>query len=78
LSRIIKPENYNITGAKIKEYRLKQKMSQKILSAKLETYDILICRGSLSRIENCQRTVTDYELKALSEILNVPVERLLN
>ena len=49
-------------------------MSQQELSDKLETLAIYICRGSISRIEDMSRTVTDLELYGLSQILDVPLE----
>ena len=69
-------KEYNIVGSNVREYRLKLNMTQKELSEKLEIYGIWICRGSLSRLENKQRIVTDYELKALAEILKVPIKDL--
>lgn len=47
-----------------------------MLSNKLETLAIYICRGSISRIEDRQRTVTDIELYGLAEILGVSIENL--
>ena len=52
-----------------------EKMSQQQLSAKLETLAVYICRGSISRIEDGSRTVTDIELYGLSQILQVPIEK---
>ena len=49
-------------------------MSQQQLSDKLETLAIYICRGSISRIEDGSRTVTDIELYGLSQVLATPVE----
>ena len=40
----------------------------------LETLAIYICRGSISRIEDKTRTVTDLELYGLSQILDTPIE----
>ena len=34
---------------------------------------IYVCRGSISRIEDKQRTVTDIELYGLSQVFGVPV-----
>ena len=65
----------NLTGEKIKQYRKERKMSQQQLSAKLETLAVYICRGSISRIEDGSRTVTDIELYGLSQILQVPIEK---
>ena len=49
---------------------------QKQLSEKLETLAIYICRGSVSRIEDGSRTVTDIELYGLSLVLGVSIEAL--
>ncbi len=76
MARIVDYTAVNIVGDKVKKYRIERKLSQQELSDRLETYAIYICRGSVSRIENHQRTVTDCELKALSEILNVSIEEL--
>lgn len=53
-------------------------MSQKELSEKLETYAVYICRGSISRIEDQSRTVTDIELYAISKILQISIEELFD
>ena len=64
----------NITGGNIKRLREAAGLTQQELSAKLETRAIYVCRGSLSRIENGSRMVSDIELQAIAEILNVPIE----
>ena len=51
-----------MVGGKIRKLRMEQKMSQQTLSDRLETMAIYICRGSVSRIEDKQHTVTDIEL----------------
>lgn len=76
--RIVDYDVQNIVGDKIKKYRLEQKMSQKELSERLETYAVYICRGSISRIESHERTVTDFELRAMAKILRVSVEDLFD
>ena len=73
MARIIDYEAQNIIGDKLREYRLERHMSQKELAEHLETYAIYVCRGSISRIENHERTVTDFELRALAEILEVDI-----
>ena len=65
----------NLTGKKIKYYRKKRKMSQQELSDKLETLAVYICRGSISRIEDGSRTVTDIELYGLAQILQTPINK---
>ena len=68
----------NITGKSIRKARKRSKLSQAQLSAKLETKAVYICRGSLSRIENGARIVTDIELNALSDVLGISARDLLN
>ena len=75
MPRIIVGTSMNITGEKIKYYRKMRKLSQQQLSDKLETLAVYICRGSISRIEDGSRTITDIELYGLSEILQVPIEK---
>ena len=43
---------------------------------KLETLAVYICRGSISRIEDNQRSITDIELYGLAKVLNVSIEDL--
>lgn len=76
MARIIDGKDMNMVGSRVKELRIKKGLSQKALSDKLETLAIYICRGSISRIEEKQRTVTDIELYGLAEILEVPIENL--
>lgn len=64
----------NMIGAKLKQFRQEQKMSQQNLSNRLETEAVYICRGSISRIEDGSRTVTDIELYGLSKIRKKPIE----
>ena len=66
----------NLIGANVRKYRKQRKMSQQLLSIKLETLAVYICRGSISRIEDMSRTVTDIEIYGLAKILNVSIEEL--
>jgi transcriptional regulator with XRE-family HTH domain len=74
MARIIDGTQKNIIGEKVKKLRKEKKLSQQQLSDRLETLAIYICRGSVSRIEDCSRTVTDIELYGLSKVLDVPIE----
>ena len=62
MARIIDNEQKNLVGNKVKQLRQEKGLSQQQLSDKLETLAIYICRGSISRIEDGSRTVTDIEL----------------
>lgn len=76
MARIIDGQEKNMVGSRVKELRIKKGLSQQALSDKLETLAIYICRGSISRIEDKQRTVTDIELYGLAEILGVSIGSL--
>ena len=76
MKRIIDNEQLNITGDRIRTARIKAKLSQKQLSDRLELLPVYTCRGSVSRIENGKRAVTDIELDAISKVLNVSLDFL--
>lgn len=76
MKRIIDTENLNIIGKRIKEARISAGISQKQLSEKLELLAVYTCRGSVSRIENGRRAVTDIEIDAISKVLNVSLDYL--
>ncbi|MBO5089731.1 MAG: helix-turn-helix transcriptional regulator [Clostridia bacterium] len=76
MKRIIDGEQLNIIGAKVKEAREKKGYSQKQLSEKMELMAVYTCRGSISRIENGKRAVTDIEIDAISKILDVSLDYL--
>lgn len=67
----------NICGDKVREARLKQRLSQSDLAAKLQVNEIILERDSISRIESGTRFVADYELLVLAKVLNVDVYWLL-
>lgn len=76
MARIIDGQDMNMIGGRVRALRLERGWSQQTLSDKLEVLAIYICRGSISRIEDKRRTVTDIELYGLSQVLGVPIESL--
>ena len=74
MGRIVDGENKNVVGKRVRQFRLEKGWSQKLLSIKLETIAVYICRGSVSRIEDQTRTVADFELYGLSKVFNKPME----
>lgn len=74
MARIIEGKEMNLVGDKVKKYRIEKGLSQQMLANKLETLAVYVCRGSISRIEEKQRTITDIELDGLSKVLEVPIE----
>jgi transcriptional regulator with XRE-family HTH domain len=76
MARIIDGTVMNMVGGQVKKLRMEKGLSQQTLSNRLETLAIYICRGSISRIEERKRTVTDIELYGLSQVLGVPIGAL--
>lgn len=67
----------NMIGAKVTQARLAKGMKQNELLAKLQTFGIEISTPALSLLEGQKRPVTDFELNALADILDVSVDWLL-
>ncbi len=78
MARIIDGQKMNMIGENVENRRKELKMSQQQLSDKLELYGVYVCRGSVSRIEDYSRTVTDIELYAISKVLQTDVDSLLD
>lgn len=78
MARIIDTERKNLIGSSVKELRKKRRMSQQKLSERLELLGVYVCRGSISRIEDLSRTVTDIELYAIASVLGVSADELLD
>ena len=55
MARIIDGSEMNLIGNNLKKLRQERGWSQQLLSDKLETVAVYICRGSISRIEDKQR-----------------------
>ena len=78
MARIIDGEKMNLIGSRVEKRRRELKMSQQALSNKLELLGVYVCRGSVSRIEDCSRTVTDIELYAIAKVLGVEISELFD
>ena len=76
MARVIDGADKNMVGDNVRKFRIEKGMSQQALSAKLELLAIYVCRGSISRIEDKQRTVTDIELYGIAKVLGVSIEEL--
>lgn len=67
----------NIVGAKIEQKRKSMGMKQKDLLTRLQIKGIDLNASGLSKLEGQLRYVTDFELKAISEVLGMSYEELL-
>ena len=63
----------NITGYKIRQTRKDKGITQAELAARLQILGFAHTRNTIAKIETGIRQVTDIELKALSDVLNVPI-----
>ena len=77
MARIIDGAKMNLIGSNLKKYRKKFRISQQTLSNRLELLGVYICRGSISRIEDFSRTVTDIELYAIAKVLKINLTDLI-
>lgn len=76
MKQIIYYDNKNIIYNRLKEIRTKQGISQSELAAKMQLMNVNMDQQMISRIENNQRQVTDYELACLCKCLNVSIETM--
>ena len=67
--------NYNVVGLNIKKYREAINMSQRELSNRLSLYGVDLYHSDISRIENLQLFVRDYELKIICKVLNTSLRK---
>ena len=75
--RILPLGNRNMIGVKVKEAREKKGMKQKTLMAQLQANGVDMNSSGLSKIEGQTRSVLDFELVELANILDVSVDWLL-
>lgn len=68
----------NMIGARVTVARKKLGMKQHELLSQLQTAGIDISTPALSLLEGQKRPVSDYELNALADILEVSVDWLLD
>ena len=67
----------NLCGAKIKEKRKKQNLSQRALADRMQLLGIDLSKNAIQQIESGQRFVTDIELKAFAKFFDVSADNLL-
>ena len=66
----------NIIGCNVRKLRHNAKMTQEQLAARLQVSGYEFDRLTIVRIEAGNRFIADYEVKALSEALNVGIGKL--
>lgn len=78
MKKLLYNDNKNIIYQQLRYYRELRQLSQEQLAAKLQTMNVNIDQQMISKIENNQRLVTDYELACLCVILKVTEKELLS
>lgn len=67
----------NVSGDRIRELRLRARLSQAALAAKMQTEGVVVEQDVISRIESGSRLVTDYELLVLTRIFSTTADWLI-
>lgn len=69
----------NISGRKIRQLRkeLPQKTSQRLFAELLQLQGLDLDKNAIQRMESGQRFVTDIELRAIADVLQVTTDELL-
>ena len=73
------PKQNNLVGRRVRKARLSRKpiLSQDALSGRLAARGVVIDRAGIAKIETGRRFVSDFEVKALAQVLRVSVGWLL-
>ena len=67
----------NLVGTNIRKFRISRHLSQEELATKMQLENVEITQKIISRVENHQRIVTDYELFHFAKVLDVDIYELL-
>lgn len=67
----------NISGERIREARLKKRLTQQDLAARVQVEGVIIERDSISRVEIGTRFIPDYEIPVFARVLGVSALWLL-
>ena len=67
----------NVSGDRIRELRLRARLSQAALAAKMQTEGVIVEQDVVSRIESGSCLVTDYELLVLTRIFGTTADWLI-
>lgn len=68
----------NIIGENLKKIRLQKRLTQQDVAVKLQLMGFEFDRITISRIENGNRFVPDYEVKLLADALEISASELLS
>lgn len=69
--------NRNLVGVRVRSARKSKGMKQGELLAEIQIRGIDMCHSELSKLEGQHRSVRDFELVALADVLGVSTDWLL-
>lgn len=67
----------NISGERIREARIKKRLTQQDLAARVQVEGVIMERDSISRVEIGTRFIPDYEIPVFARVLGVSALWLL-
>jgi len=70
-------KEFNLSGRRIREARLRQGLSQEELAVKLQLLGLQVGQMAVSRMETGKRFIPDFELPVLAQALGVTTDWLL-
>ena len=71
-------EHKNIIGRQLKLLRIQRGLTQAQLAAQMQALNVSIDQQMISKIENNNRIVTDYEFACFYQVLKVSERELLS
>lgn len=66
-------DRFNIIGSRIKDIRQKEKITQEDLCARMQVLGYQISRSDISKIENCNKFIADFEVLGFAKALKKSV-----
>lgn len=65
--------SYNVIGKNIKGIRLKNKITQEELCARMQVQGFQISRSDISKLENGKKIIADFEVIGFAKCLKVSI-----
>ena len=77
-------DKFNIIGSQIKSIRKQEKITQEDLCARMQVMGYQISRSDISKIENCNKFIADFEVlgfakalkRSILELYDIPVDKI--
>ena len=66
-------DKFNIIGSQIKTIRKQEKITQEDLCARMQVMGYQISRSDISKIENCNKFIADFEVLGFAKALRKSV-----